>query len=171
VLHEALKRGVEVVLLLPAAPGISPTAYETPERRAFFEARAALGKYDNFTLAGIAGVGSDGLRRTVYVHSKLMLIDDAWATIGSCNLHRFSLFGNGELNAAISDPDMVRTFRIALLQEHLAQDTSAIDDRAALRLFHRIARENRQRHENGDPRWQGLAISLDAATYGRGMQF
>ena len=170
-IHEALQRGVEVVLLLPAVPDISPNAYETPERSAFFEARAALGKYDNFTLAGIAGVGSDGRRKTVYVHSKLMLIDDAWATIGSCNLHRFSLFGNGELNAAISDPDMVRAFRVALLREHLAQDTSALDDRAALRLFHRIARENRQRHENGDPRWQGLAISLDAATYGRGMQF
>jgi len=37
-------------------------------------------------------------------------------------------------------------------------------------LFRRIARENRQRHENSDPRWQGLAVSLDVATYGRAMQ-
>jgi cardiolipin synthase A/B len=170
-LQGALQRGVEVVLLMPAIPDISPTAYETAERSAFFEARAALGKHDNFTLAGIAGLGSDGLRKPVYVHSKLMLIDDAWATIGSCNLHRFSLFGNGELNAAISDPEAVRAFRVALFQEHLAQDTSAIDDRVALQLFRRIARGNRQRHENGDPLWQGLALSLDVATYGRAIQF
>jgi cardiolipin synthase len=170
-LHGALKRGVEVVLLAPAIPEFSPTAHETVERRAVFEARATLGKYDNFTLAGIAGLGSDGLRKAVYVHSKLMLIDDAWATVGSCNLHRFSLFGSGELNAAFSDPEIVRAFRVALFQEHLAQDTSALDDRAAFQLFHRIARENRQRHENSDPAWQGLAISLDPTTYGRAVQF
>ena len=170
-LHEALRRGVEVVLLMPAVPDISPTAYATPERSAFFEARSALGTYENFTLAGIAGIGADGRRKPVYVHAKLMLIDDAWATVGSCNLHRFSLFGNGELNAALSHPDTVRAFRITLFDEHLAQDTSAIDDRGALQLFRQIARENRQRHENGDPKWQGLAFSLDAATYGQATQF
>lgn len=169
-LHQALKRGVEVVLLMPAIPDVSRTAYETAERRAFFEQRAALCKYDNFTLAGIAGLGSDGLRKAVYVHSKLMLTDDAWATVGSCNLHRFSLFGNGELNAAFSDPEIVRALRVALFQEHLAQDTSAIDDRAALQLFRRIARENRQRQENSDPSWQGLAFSLDIATYSQAKQ-
>jgi len=169
-LQGALQRGVEVVLLMPAIPDLSPTAYDPPERSNFFEARAALGKHGNFTLAGIAGLGSDSLRKAVYVHSKLMLIDDAWATVGSCNLHRPSLFGNGELNAAISDPETVRAFRVALFQEHLAQDTSAIDDRAALQLFRRIARENRRRHENGDPLWQGLALSLDVATYSRATQ-
>ncbi len=170
-LHGAVKRGVEVVLLVPAIPEISPTAYEAPERRAFFEARAALAKHDNFTLAGIAGVGSGGLRKPVYVHSKLMLIDDAWATVGSCNLHRFSLFGNGELNAAFLDPQIVRAFRVALFQEHLTQDTSALDGRTALQLFGQIARENRLRHENGDAVWRGLAISLDPATYGKAVQF
>jgi len=27
-----------------------------------------------------------------------MLIDDEWATVGSCNLHRFSFFGDGKMN-------------------------------------------------------------------------
>jgi cardiolipin synthase len=170
-LQEALRRSVEVVLLMPAIPDISPAAYTTPERSAFFEARSALGSYDNFALAGIAGIGADGRRKPVYVHAKLMLIDDSWATVGSCNLHRFSLFGNGELNAALSHAVTVRALRIALFDEHLAQDTSALDDRRALQLFRRIARENRQRHENGDPNWQGLAFSLDVATYGRSAQF
>ena len=76
-LHEALGRGVEVVLLMPAVPDISPTAYATPERSAFFQARSALGTYEDFTLAGIAGIGVDGRRKPVYVHAKLMLIDDA----------------------------------------------------------------------------------------------
>jgi cardiolipin synthase A/B len=162
-----LRRGVYVVLLMPAVPDISATSYEAAERRAFFEARAALGSHDNFTLAGIAGLGPDGRRKPVYVHSKLMLIDDTWATVGSCNLHRFSLFGNSELNATIFAPDTVRAFRVALFQEHLGKDTSALDDGVALRLFREIAQENRRRLRNYDHSWQGLAFNLDPSTYGR----
>ena len=166
-LHDALERGTEVVLLMPAIPVLSPSAYDSPERSAFFEARSALGRYSNFTLCGIAGLGADGCRKPVYVHSKLMLIDDAWATVGSANLHRFSMFGNGELNAAIFSPDIVRAFRVALFGEHLALDTSELDDLAALRQFRQIAQENRERLLGGNHEWQGLAFSLDVSTYGR----
>jgi cardiolipin synthase A/B len=170
-LHDALTRGVEVVLLLPAVPDISSPAIVTQERQAFLESRARLGSCDNFTLCGIAGLGVDGRRKPVYVHSKLMLVDDAWATVGSCNLHHYSLFGNGELNAAFWDPVAVRAMRVELFQEHLAMDTSEMDDTGALLLFRRIAHENRQRHERSDPIWQGLAVSLNAATYGQEPQF
>jgi hypothetical protein len=27
-----------------------------------------------------------------------MMVDDAWASVGSCNLHHHSLLGNNELN-------------------------------------------------------------------------
>jgi len=116
-------------------------------------------------LAGIAGMGADGHRKAIYVHAKLMLVDDEWATVGSCNLHRFSLFGNGEMNAAFSECNTVRAFRCELLREHLDQDTDGFDDRTALHLFRTTARENRRRLEVGDPEWQGLAFELDVATY------
>ena len=61
--------------------------------------------------------------------------------------------------------------RVELFQEHLATDTSEMDDTEALLLFRRIARENRQRHERSDPNWQGLAFSLAMATYGQEPQF
>jgi cardiolipin synthase A/B len=95
-----------------------------------------------------------------------MLIDDAWATIGSCNLHAFSLTGNTEMNASIWDPKVVRALRCELLTEHLGRDTSDIDDRAALCLYREIARENRRRRDANDANWQGLAFSLDPARYG-----
>ncbi len=166
-LHDALRRGVEVVLLMPAAPDISPTAYNSPERSAFFEARSALGKYSNFTLAGIAGLSIDGYRKPVYVHSKLMLIDDEWATVGSANLHRYSMFGNSEMNAAIYSPEAVRSFRVALFEEHLELDTSGLDDLTALRRFRQISKANLERILAGNHDWQGLAFSLDISTYGR----
>jgi hypothetical protein len=53
-----------------------------------------------------------------------------------------------------------------LLAEHLDRDTAGIDDRAALRLYGKIARENGRRRDAGDCKWQGLAFSLDPATYG-----
>jgi hypothetical protein len=52
------------------------------------------------------------------------------------------------------------------LAEHLDQDTAGIDDRSALRLYRDIARENRQRRDASDCKWQGLAFSLDPAAYG-----
>lgn len=162
-LRRALQRGVEVVLLMPAQPDVSLPV--PAERRAFLQARATLGAYPNFLLAGIAGMNSDGHRTPVYVHAKLMLVDDEWATVGSCNLHHFSLFGNGEINAAFAEPNTVRAFRCELLREHLDEDTSGLDDRSALRLFCQIARANRSKLEAGDAAWQGLAFELDPATY------
>ncbi len=162
-LQSALERGIEIVLLLPITPDINVSL----ERRAFIDARAALAEYENFTLAGIAGLGVDGHRKPVWIHSKLMLIDDTWATIGSANLHRFSMFGNSELNAAMFSPQIVRAFRVALLEEHLALDTSRFDDVAALRLFKQIAFANREKLRVDEHGWQGLAVALDMTSYGQ----
>lgn len=170
-LNGALERGVEVVLLLPAVPDLSRPKAESRERTAFLAARAGLSSYENFSLCGIAGLGVDGRRNAVYVHSKLMLVDDEWASVGSCNLHHYSLFGNGELNVALRDPAAVRAMRVELLHEHLDADTSGLDDIEALHLLRRVAHENRRRHEEGDAAWQGLAIRLDMATYGQEPQF
>lgn len=164
-LHQALQRGVAVVALLPTKPDIAASP-STPERRSFFDVRAALGTYEHFTLAGIAGLSAAGRRTPVYVHAKLMLIDDAWATIGSCNLHGYSLFGNGEMNATFWSPETVRALRCELFQEHLDHDTSHMGDRAALQLFRTVALENRRRFNAGNHEWQGLAFSLDPASYG-----
>jgi phosphatidylserine/phosphatidylglycerophosphate/cardiolipin synthase-like enzyme len=94
-----------------------------------------------------------------------MLVDDEWTTVGSCNLHRFSLFGNSEINVAFSDPKTVRALRCELLQEHLDCDTSRMGDVEAFCLFRKIARENRRKFEAEDHVWQGIAFELDLATY------
>ncbi len=166
-LDGALTRGIEVVVLVPAQGDQRVrAARRTPERPAFFDQLAALGRHDRFALVGIASPGADGRRNDVYVHGKIMLVDDAWATIGSCNLHAPSLFSNTEMNATFWDPDVVRALRCELLAEHLGHATGDLDDAAALRLYRRVARENRQKRDAGDAAWQGLAFSLDPASYG-----
>jgi phosphatidylserine/phosphatidylglycerophosphate/cardiolipin synthase-like enzyme len=166
-LEQALRRGVEIVLLVPADPEAHVyAARNNPQRKALFDCLAALGRYENFALVGIAGMNAAGSRSNIYVHAKIMLIDDAWATIGSCNLHARSLTGHSEMNASVWDPEVVRALRCELLAEHLGRDTAALDDRAALRLYREIARANARRRDANDSGWQGLAFSLDPAMYG-----
>lgn len=164
-LRGAVARGVETVVLMPAEPDAAVRTAVSPERAAALAQRAKLAQFENFTLAGIAGRGSEGRRHPVYVHAKLMIIDDTWATVGSCNLHHYSLFGNTELNVAFSDEPTVRQLRDALLGEHLGLDTTGMDDVAALRRLRETARENARRHTAHDPAWQGLVFQLDPVTY------
>jgi phosphatidylserine/phosphatidylglycerophosphate/cardiolipin synthase-like enzyme len=167
-LGSALQRGIAVVALLPADPeGWVGAARLDPERKGLFDTLAPLGRHTNFALVGIAGLDAAGARNNVYVHAKLMLVDDAWATIGSCNVHRNSFYGHTEMNASFWDPEVVRSLRCELLAEHLGQHTAHLDDRAALRLYRQVAVENRRRRDAGQSEWQGMAFSLDPGAYGR----
>jgi phospholipase D1/2 len=55
----------------------------------------------------------------VYVHSKIMIVDDVFAMIGSANANGRGLFVDGELDIAWASPSAVRTFRIKLWAELL----------------------------------------------------
>ena len=162
---------LEPVPALSVEPGIPEeyvgAARQSPTHRTFFDRIEGLGRYENFTLVGIAAPNGQGGRSNIYVHAKIMLVDDVWATIGSCNLHSNSLSGHTEMNAAFRDPTVVRALRYQLLSEHLGEDTAQLDDRAALRLYRNIAHANGLRRESRDAKWQGLAFVLSAAAYGR----
>jgi cardiolipin synthase A/B len=165
-LDGALTRGVEIVFLCPAEPEVQVrAARRDPQAETFFQKLSALGSHPNFLLSGIAARQSDGRLREVYIHDKIMLVDDAFATIGSCNIASQSFFCDSELNAAIWDEDFVRALRVELLQEHLGIDTSRMEDRDALRLYREAARANAQaRHR--DETLNGMAFALDPASYG-----
>jgi cardiolipin synthase A/B len=166
-LRDALQRGVEVVFLVPGdAPLEMKRALQRPESEPFRRALASLGEHENFTLAGIASSDGPGTYRDIYVHAKIALVDDGFSTIGSCNVAKRSFFGDTELNASFWHGPTVRALRCELLQEHLAIDTAALDDRTALRHYAEIAHANTQRRERGEP-LQGLAFAIDPAAYGR----
>jgi cardiolipin synthase A/B len=146
-LRQALLRGVEVVVVVPAQREIS-------------EELVTLGAFENFTLAGIAGLGNDGQRKPVWIHSKLMIVDGEWGTVGSCNLHRRSLLGNCEVNAAFWNRNTAQILLSELFREHLERDIGGMDDLGALRLFRAIAGNNRKLLKAGKYEWQGLAFRL-----------
>jgi phosphatidylserine/phosphatidylglycerophosphate/cardiolipin synthase-like enzyme len=163
----AVERGVDVVLLVPPVP--EQYVYEArhdPQQASRFWGIEALGRHENFTLAGLTELHA-GKRRAAYVHAKMMVIDDIWATVGSCNLHPFSLAGHTEMNASLWDAEVAQGLRRTLLDRHLGVATGHLDDRAALRLFKDVARANRRRMEAGEADWQGSVFGLSPETYGR----
>ncbi len=60
-----------------------------------------------------------------YIHAKVGIIDDAWMTVGSANLDRFSMEGNSESNAVVANRQVwqpvpaIASFRRRLWSEHL----------------------------------------------------
>jgi phosphatidylserine/phosphatidylglycerophosphate/cardiolipin synthase-like enzyme len=49
--------------------------------------------------------------REIYIHSKLMLVDDAFITLGSANLNKRSMVGDSELNIAVPDHGLAKAAR------------------------------------------------------------
>jgi phosphatidylserine/phosphatidylglycerophosphate/cardiolipin synthase-like enzyme len=162
----ALERGVDVTFLVPGRPHPDMTAARRhPSSTPFFDQIAGLGKHENFLLAGIAGNAAEGGYYDIYVHAKVALIDDAWATIGSTNIANRSFHRDTELNASFWHAETVRNLRVQLLQEHLGIDTSGQGVRGAMQVYREIAIANASRREAGEP-MGSLAHALDPATYG-----
>jgi len=66
----------------------------------------------------------------VYVHSKVRVIDDTWACIGSDNFNRRSWTHDSELACAVLDGDdeFARGVRLELLREHLDRAADGSED-------------------------------------------
>jgi len=89
---------------------------------------AAAGRLRFFTLA-TSGRETDGdiHYRPIYVHAKVSIVDDRWATAGSANLNSRGMSHDAELNVAVLDDDFARGLRQSLWAEHLGlrDDTHA----------------------------------------------
>lgn len=166
-IEAALERGVEVVILMPGVPMEQVReARRDPRYAPLFVHLGTFARFAHFTLAAPVATNGSGEMRDVYVHAKVGLVDDAWATVGSTNIATRSFYGDTELNASFWHAATVRAFRRDLLREHLDVDTAHLDDRAALRLYAEIARTNRVLRDRHEP-LKGLAVALDPAEYAR----
>ena len=165
-LDAALRRGVEVVVVVPRSP--LPQVRESrrnPKTAHLFEALAALGKHERFTLAGLVVMDAPGVYRDVYVHAKMAIVDDVWATVGSANLDGSSLERNTELNGTWWDARIARELRRHLFAEHLGDDGATDEAGAALERFRELADEHGRRLTRGES-LRGLAVVIDPARYG-----
>jgi cardiolipin synthase len=94
-LKAAVQRGVDVKLILPSATDSSLILH------------AGRSYYDELLRAGIKIYE----RRDVLLHSKTVLVDGVWSTIGSTNLDWRSFLHNQEVNAVVLGPDFAVQMR------------------------------------------------------------
>ena len=142
-LGEALKRGVDVVALVPSRKGDIRKHYELQQRR-----RAAhyLDQISN-SYAGAGRFIICHLRKGAkdpIVHSKLMLVDDEYALVGSANIGQRSMAYDSEVCLGVVDAEnnFVRDLRVALWQWHAEIEDSdkVMDVEAVIDSFHEYAR-------------------------------
>jgi phosphatidylserine/phosphatidylglycerophosphate/cardiolipin synthase-like enzyme len=153
----ALRRGVEVLVLVPGRP-LPGVREERTRHPRLFAALEALARHARFALAGLAWFDDANVRHDVYVHSKLMIVDDAWMTVGSANLEKDSLERHTELNVACWDARVVHELRRELFTEHGSDAVSA--PRGP-----RSRRSGRQAAQPLDASRSGLLVELDATKY------
>jgi phosphatidylserine/phosphatidylglycerophosphate/cardiolipin synthase-like enzyme len=132
-------RIIAVVPRYPDKEGVSRWPSLVGREQAITVCRAAGGdRFSIYDLENEAGT-------PVYVHAKVVVIDDVWAMIGSDNLNRRSWTHDSELSCAVLDADVddreprdpaglgdqarvfARELRLRLWREHLGRD---VDDPA-----------------------------------------
>ena len=89
-----------------------------------------------------------GRRKQIYVHSKIMIVDDQWMTVGSANIDKNCFKDSSELNVGVASPGLARELRERLWKEHL-QDSSNFDFEQGFSAWERLANENGWRVSDG----------------------
>lgn len=125
----------------------SPSSYWTA--KAFETIRAVRPDFMLFFLQ-VHDLDASGHRVFVPIdiHAKLMIVDDVWYTIGSCNLNDRGFQSEGELNVGVLDA-AARDLRKQLFSEHL-QAPCPDDIQAAARLWFAHAEANLKAQKGGD---------------------
>jgi phosphatidylserine/phosphatidylglycerophosphate/cardiolipin synthase-like enzyme len=107
---------LRIVVVIPLVPDIAGLnripQYLGRERAIIRLMQAAPGRVAAYGIENHAGT-------PVYVHAKVCVIDDLWASTGSDNFNRRSWTHDSELSAVVLDEDYARDLRLTLAAEHL----------------------------------------------------
>ena len=164
----ALRRSPElrVVAVLPHQPDQDGPVSRPPN----LVSRARLVKELNAAGPGrLAVYGVENPHGTpVYVHAKVCVIDDEWASVGSDNFNRRSWTHDSELSAAVAHPGYARALRQQLAREHLdAEGDLALDDHFTAFAASAAALEAWRQQPSAGPRPPGRLRPLDSPDQSR----
>jgi len=135
----ALQRtpGLHLIAVLPRFPDQDGRISKPPnllgrERAIATLRNAAPGRVAFYGLESPEGV-------PVYVHAKVCIIDDQWASVGSDNFNRRSWTHDSELSAAVYHPEYARELRLNLADEHLEREGQVDDLHDPAHMFTALA--------------------------------
>jgi phosphatidylserine/phosphatidylglycerophosphate/cardiolipin synthase-like enzyme len=119
----AAVQDLEVILLLPEAAEEKPNAFA--EHATFVEkkmldqlVKAAPQRFGMFSLRVAPFRRGGSYPADVYVHAKVMIVDDKWLTVGSANANPRSFYLDDEINVVVRDDTVAHDTRVALWTEH-----------------------------------------------------
>lgn len=184
VVAEALTRRLQERPELEAviiAPAVQNTWLETKSmgggRRLFRAQLEEAGVLDRVTLVAPVTRSAEGATASVMVHSKLMIVDDRFLTVGSANLNRRSMRFDTEANLhLVGDTEerraVIAGLRHRLLGEHLGIEPETLAGKAAgYASLGALLREQADRYRAGSgkdrcllPIKEPTAFELDPAT-------
>ena len=109
--------GLHLIAVLPHFPDQDGRISKPPNLVGRERAIATLRKAAPGRVAFYGLESPDGV--PVYVHAKVCIIDDQWASVGSDNFNRRSWTHDSETSAAVCDRGYARALRLNLAREHL----------------------------------------------------
>ncbi len=159
-LGAALRRGATVVIVLPDHPDPGRSDTDASLKRLRDEASDAVrkGRLRVYCL-GTSTRKEDGERyRPIYVHAKVAIIDDVWATAGSANLNNRGMRDDAEMNVATLDRELAHSLRLMLWSEHIG----LVKDDDLLILQRYLGHQQQSPQEDGRAReiWDFLQETL-----------
>ncbi|HZA06428.1 MAG TPA: phospholipase D-like domain-containing protein [Nitrososphaeraceae archaeon] len=97
-------------------------------------------------------------RKQIYIHSKLMIVDDKWITVGSANTDKDGLEYSTEFDLGIVSSDLSPRLRVKLWCEHLKtndmessyEQRNLYDFEEGFKAWEKVAQENGNRVRNHD---------------------
>lgn len=147
---EAARARPELFVVIVTTQSHADTAIGGSWARECFERIARYRPDLEFYALKVAGADAEGVVSLEEVdnHGKLMIIDDLFLTVGSCNINDRGFEFEGELNVAVADADLARGSRLRLWRLALGDDaalTGEIERDVAL------WRERAERNRSYDP--------------------
>lgn len=137
-LRAAAARRVDVIVLCPYEPDPNLSLYPKEHLERSVEALDALAVEDRFGMFGLRRARESG-SRTIYVHSKLLIVDDRLLSVGSANFWPPSYVRDSELNLCAWDPELAVATRRRLWREHLGESAGDTASEPGLDRWRRLA--------------------------------
>ncbi|WP_433084125.1 phospholipase D family protein [Dactylosporangium sp. CA-052675] len=143
--------GLHLVAVVPRQPDAPGKIGKTPQLYGRERALAMLDEAGGDRVHVFSPENADGT--PIYVHAKVCIVDDAWATIGSDNVSLRSWTHDSELTCAVADPTgrYARSLRRRLAREHLGIDIDDDDHETFVGAFERAATELERWYADGRP--------------------
>ncbi len=125
-LGKALERGATATIVLPDHPNVGRTFSDASIDQLRIKSPDSIeeGRFEAFCLATSFADGETTHYRPIYVHAKVAIVDDIWATVGSGNLNNRGMRDDTEMNVAMLDAQRTYGLRLMLQAEHLGLATA-----------------------------------------------